>query len=135
MLYTNICSYIMRGLPSSLLERMEACVSAKGRIVISAITYAEMRFGTIGPKAKLKHKEMVDSFVMCLDGILPWDASAVDETSSIRAALSKMGCRIGSNDAAIAGHAIASNSILVTNNVSEFQRVPNLIFEDWIPKQ
>ncbi|GAB0701421.1 hypothetical protein BT09F21_46990 [Escherichia coli] len=35
------------------------------------------------------------------------------------------------NDTAIAGHAIATGAILVTNNVREFERVPGLVLEDW----
>ena len=132
MLDTNICAYIMREMPISVLERLERCIASQGRIVISAITYSEMRFGAIGPKAKPKHIEMVDAFVRRLDGILPWDARAVDETTRIRAQLQLAGTPISNNDAAIAGHAIAANSILVTNNVREFERVPGLDFEDWV---
>ena len=32
----------------------------------------------------------------------------------------------------IAGHARASGLILVTNNISEFERVPGLMLENWI---
>lgn len=39
---------------------------------------------------------------------------------------------IGPNDTAIAGHAIATGAVLVTNNVREFERVPDLILEDWV---
>lgn len=131
MLDTNICSFIMRKMPLSLLDRLEQCVNSQSRIVISAITYAEMQFGVIGSKAKPKHREMVEAFVLRLDGILPWDAAAVDETANIRNLLNRAGTPIGNNDAAIAGHAIASRSVLVTNNIREFLRVPGLIFEDW----
>src|SRR5258708_4087593 len=105
MLDTNICSFIMRELPASVLDRLEQAVSAQGRIVVSAITYAEMRFGAIGPKAKPRHVDMVQAFIQRLDGILAWDAAAVDETTRIRAALASAGTPIGNNDAAIAGHA------------------------------
>ncbi len=121
----------MRKTPSSLLDRLEQCVTSKGKIIVSAITYSELRFGAISPKAKPKHIEMVDAFVQRLDGILPWDAAAVDETARIRSLLSRAGTPIGNNDAAIAGHAIVSRSVLITNNVREFQRVPGLVFEDW----
>jgi len=39
---------------------------------------------------------------------------------------------IGNNDTMIAGHAISDNCVLVTNNTKEFQRVPELIIEDWV---
>lgn len=131
MLDTNICSFIMREQPRALLQRLEACVSERGVIVVSAITYAEMRFGATGPKASPRHRVLVDAFVKRLDGVLPWDLHAVDATARIRVALTEAGTPIGSNDAAIAGHALATGSVLVTNNVREFQRVPGLTYQDW----
>ena len=122
----------MRERPQVLLVRLEECVNARKSIVISAITYAEMRFGSIGPKASPKHALMVDGFIKRLDGILPWDVAAVDATALIRAELGKLGTPIGNNDAAIAGHAIATGCVLVTNNVREFSRVAGLVVEDWV---
>ncbi|EAX3272566.1 type II toxin-antitoxin system VapC family toxin, partial [Salmonella enterica] len=64
--------------------------------------------------------------------ILPWDRAAVDATVEVKAALTAAGTPIGPNDTAIAGHAIAAGAILVTNNTREFERVPNLVLEDWV---
>ena len=55
MLDTNICSFIMREQPEAVLKRLEQAVLHNHRIVVSAITYAEMRFGTIGKKASPRH--------------------------------------------------------------------------------
>jgi tRNA(fMet)-specific endonuclease VapC len=41
------------------------------------------------------------------------------------------GTPIGANDAAIAGHAIAAGTILVTNNTRVFARVVDLDLQDW----
>lgn len=131
MLDTCICSYIMRDFPVAVLKRLEQEVSHDNRIVISAITYAEMRYGQIGKKASPKLGAAIDAFVSRLDGILPWDAASVDMTIDIRRKLAAIGLPIGINDAAIAGHAITSNCVLVTNNVREFCRVEGLKFEDW----
>ena len=131
MLDTNICSFIMRERPAGVLSRLQACVNAQHRIVVSAITYAEMRFGAIGRKASPKHSELVTAFVARLDGVLPWDRAAVDATASIRADLAARGTPIGANDASIAGHAIAVGAVLVTNNSREFGRVAGLSLEDW----
>jgi tRNA(fMet)-specific endonuclease VapC len=131
MLDTNICSFIMRERPIELLARLQACVDAQERIVVSAITYAEMRFGAVGKKASPKHAALVSAFVARLDGVLPWDAAAVDETTQIRVDLAKLGTPIGDNDSAIAGHALSAGAVVVTNNVREFMRVPDLRYEDW----
>ncbi|KVO97832.1 PIN domain-containing protein [Burkholderia ubonensis] len=131
MLDTNICSYIMRERPPVVLSRLQSCVGAQHRIVVSAVTYAEMRFGAIGRKASPKHADLVTAFVARLDGVLPLDAAAVDATTAVRAELAARGTPIGANDASIAGHAIAAGAVLVTHNTREFGRVDGLSFEDW----
>ncbi len=131
MLDTNICSFIMRERLPEVLAKLQSCVDAQHRIVISAVTYAEMRFGSIDKKASPKHATLVSAFVSRLDGVLPWDAAAVDATTAIRVELASHGIPIGENDAAIAGHAVSAGAVLVTNNVREFKRVPQLHFEDW----
>jgi len=131
MLDTNICSFIIRERPIHLLKVLQAHVENKDRIVISAITYAEMRFVAIGKKAAPKHNTIVDEFISRIDSVLSWDKEAVDATTDIKKALSDKGTPIGANDTAIAGHAIASDCVLVTNNTKEFERVPTLHLEDW----
>ncbi|MEH6003451.1 PIN domain-containing protein [Klebsiella pneumoniae] len=132
MLDTNICSYIMREQPEALLKRLEQAVLRRHRIVVSAITYAEMRFGAIGKRASPRHVQLVDAFCARLDAILAWDRAAVDATTEVKATLAAAGTPIGPNDTAIAGHAIAAGAILVTNNTREFERVAGLTFEDWV---
>ncbi|MCG7391003.1 type II toxin-antitoxin system VapC family toxin [Pantoea sp. ACRSB] len=131
MLDTNICSFIMREHPEAVLMRLEQAVLRRHRIVVSAITYAEMRFGAVGKKASPRHVQLVEAFCARLDAILAWDGHAVDATTEIKRALTAIGRLIGPNDTAIAGHAIAADAMLVTHNVKEFERVSGLVFEDW----
>ncbi|MDO9177905.1 MAG: type II toxin-antitoxin system VapC family toxin [Agitococcus sp.] len=132
MLDTCICSFIMREKPESVLARLALEVKKQNRIVISAVTYAEMRYGEIGKKASPKHAVLVNEFIRRLDAILPWDRHAVDATIVIKRQLTTTGCKIGENDMAIAGHAISADCVLVTNNVGEFSRVDGLIYQDWV---
>jgi tRNA(fMet)-specific endonuclease VapC len=132
MLDTNICSYIMREQPEAVLKRLEQAVLRRHRIVVSAITYAEMRFGAIGKRASPRHVQLVDAFCARLDAILAWDRAAVDATTEVKATLAAAGTPIGPNDTAIAGHAIAAGAIPVTNNTREYERVAGLTFEDWV---
>lgn len=131
MLDTCICSFIMREHPDAVIRRLAAEVERGNRIVISAITYAEMRYGQIGKKASPKHKVLVDEFVRRLDAVIAWDLRAVDATVEVMRQLNAAGTLIGPNDTAIAGHAIAICCTLVSNNVREFSRVPGLVYEDW----
>ncbi|GHL78572.1 hypothetical protein ECZU34_63200 [Escherichia coli] len=50
MLDTNICSFIMREQPEAVLKNLEQAVLRGHRIVVSAITYSEMRFGATGQR-------------------------------------------------------------------------------------
>ncbi len=131
MLDTCICSFIMREMPVYVLEKLEAAVSKQHRIVISAITYQEMQFGLLGKKASPKHAVLVSEFLKRLDEILPWDKEAVDATTRVKKQLMARGTPIGNNDTAIAGHAMATGCVLVTNNIYEFSRVDGLQLEDW----
>ena len=132
MLDTCICSFIMREHPNALIRRLAAEVERGNRIVISAITYAEMRYGQVGKNASPNHKVLVDEFVRRLDAVIAWDLRAVDATVEVMRQLNAAGTPIGPNDTAMAGHAIAIGCTLVTNNVREFSRVPGLVYEDWV---
>ena len=49
----------------------------------------------------------------------------------IRSYLQDRGTPIGPLDMMIAAHARSEDMILVTNNVREFERVPDLVVENW----
>ena len=132
MLDTNICSYIMRKHPIEVLDRLHSLAGKKHRIVISAITYSELRYGAIGKKASPKHNHIVDEFMQRVDSVIPWDKVSVEHSSDIKKHLSDRGTPISNNDIAIAGNAIANDCILVTNNSSEFSRIPELKLENWV---
>ncbi|WP_200769018.1 type II toxin-antitoxin system VapC family toxin [Vibrio nigripulchritudo] len=132
MLDTCICSFIMREQPITVLQKLQSVVGKQHRIVISAITYQEMQYGLLGKKASPKHAVLVAEFLKRVDEILPWDKAAVDATTEVKRDLMARGAPIGNNDTAIAGHAIATGCVLVTNNTREFQRVDSLKLEDWV---
>lgn len=121
----------MREQPDVVLQRLQQAVAKRDKIVVSAITYSEIRFGAIGKKASPRHSMLVDAFCSRLDDILPWDKTAVDATTNLKIVLAAAGIPIGPNDTAIAGHALATGALLVTNNTREFRRVPGLKLEDW----
>lgn len=58
---------------------------------------------------------------------LPFDEPAAVAFDQLRA----QKVRIGTNDLAIAAIALSVNAVMVTRNIVHFQRVPNLIIEDW----
>ena len=132
MLDTDICSYIMRDRPASVLQALQERMANRHRVVVSAITYAELRFGAVGKKAPSNANIVVDGFMARINEVLPWDKAAADAATRIRKALGGKGQPIGYNDTLIAGHAIARGCILVTNNTKEFQRIEKLRLENWV---
>ncbi len=121
----------MKNKPASVLLILKEKVKDKNSLVISAITYSELRYGAIGKKASPKHNSIIDDFLSCIDKVIAWDQKSVDESAKIKKMLSDKGKPISNNDIAIAGNAIAHNYILVTNNTKEFQRVKKLKYENW----
>ena len=132
MLDTNTCSFIMRERPTAVLEQLQAAIEGQNSIVISVITYYEMLLGTVGKNSSPRHAALVDAFVSRLSAILPWERAAAEEAMHIRKDLSSKGTPIGGNDTMIAGHALAAECVLVTNNMREFSRVFGLRVEDWV---
>ena len=131
MLDTNTCSFIMRERPLAVLDRLQGVVEQQNTIVISVITYYEMLLGTIGRNASSRHAGLVEAFVARLSMVLPWERAAAEEATGIRRELGAKGTPIGANDTMIAGHALAADCVLVTNNTREFSRVARLRLEDW----
>ncbi|MDE5992306.1 MAG: PIN domain-containing protein [Oscillospiraceae bacterium] len=64
--------------------------------------------------------------------VLPSDDLAAVEYGKICAHLQKCSNPIGVMDMLIAAHAKTENMTLVTNNVREFECVPDLIIENWV---
>ena len=131
MLDTNICSFIMRERPAAVLGRLQQAVELQNSVTISVITYYEMLLGAIGRNASPRHGRLIEAFDARLSAILPWDRGAAEEAMRVRRDLSAKGTPIGGNDAMIAGHALAANCVLVTDNIREFSRVVGLHVEDW----
>ena len=122
----------MREKPLSVLQRLQEASQSQCRLVISAITYAELQYGAALREASPKHQLLVDAFVQRLDVVLAWDRKAVDASTTVKTLLEAAGTPISSNDTAIAGHAIAAACVLVSNNTREISRVRDLTLEDWV---
>lgn len=129
MLDTNICIYVIKHRPDSVIQRFLS--NEPDEMCISAITYAELMHGVEKSQAAEKNRIAMSLFLSPIT-ILDFDSRAAQEYGRIRAQLEKKGTPIGPMDMLIAGHAKAEDLILVTNNTREFQRVEGLKLEDWV---
>jgi tRNA(fMet)-specific endonuclease VapC len=128
LLDTNIVIYVLKRRPKEVLAMFNANAS---RMAISSITLSELFYGAEKILNRDKNLEAVEEFVSHLD-VLPYDAKASQHYGQIKATLEKKGQIIGENDIHIAAHATSHGLILVSNNVREFKRVPNLVLENWV---
>ena len=64
--------------------------------------------------------------------IRPLESDIERVYAAVRMALEKRGTPISAHDMLIAAHARAIDAICVTDNVSEFRRVPALKVENWL---
>ena len=129
MLDTNICIYVLNQRSDSLRHKFKAVKE----LCISAVTYAELCFGVENgnPSLRRQRKEQLGVFsrlliIEALDQNVGW------HYARIRAELKRQGRPIGNNDLLIASHALSLGAVLVTNNVREFSRVPDLTVENWV---
>jgi tRNA(fMet)-specific endonuclease VapC len=129
MLDTDTCSYVLKKRSDKLRHKFKAIKE----LCISSITYGELCYGIeFGEVLKQKERwEQLDMFARRLF-VEPWNEEAAKHYGQIRSYLNKLGTPIGNNDTLIAAHARSINAILVTNNVREFGRVPELNVENWM---
>lgn len=128
MLDTNIVSHIMRYPEGRPAERLTGF--APGEVARSAIVLAELRFGAVRVRSERLHRQI--DFVLQFVEILAFDLTVASSYADMRTQLERAGTPIGANDLLIAAHALALHLPLVTDNVREFSRVPNLRVENWL---
>jgi tRNA(fMet)-specific endonuclease VapC len=128
LLDTNIVIYVLKRRPVEVLSIFNANAS---RMAISAITLAELLHGAEKSSRVSENLSVVEDFCSRLE-VLPYGAKAAQHYGAIRATLEKLGQPIGVYDLHIAGHARSEGLVLVTNNMSEFERVPALEVENWV---
>lgn len=124
---TNICSYILRRHPVSMIERFSTL--DRSELWLSAIVAAELRFGA-AKLAAPRFQAAVEAWLVGFD-VRPWPLEATHHYAQIRSALERAGKPIGGMDLMIAAHALAEDSAIITNNAREFHRVPGLAVEEW----
>ena len=128
LLDTNILSQVVRAPQGPIVARIRE--SGEPNVFTSIVVAAELRFGAI----KLGSTKLTRGVEEVLNGINvePLTVPSDRKYAALRAHLERVGTPIGNNDMLIAAHALATDSILVTDNVREFSRVPGLKIENWL---
>ena len=127
MLDTNICIYLIQKRPPEVLKRLEQ--QFEGDVVMSAITYAELRAGL---EMKSSDRARDEAALRALAARIPvqaFDEAGADAYGIARKALPER--RRDAMDRLIAAHAVSLDLVLVTNNEADFRDYPGLRLENW----
>ncbi len=126
MLDTNAISHAVRHPTGAVATRIDHHRLA---VVTSVIVESEVRFG-IAQKPNSRVAGRVERFLNNMT-VLPFDSGAARDYGEIRSRLEAAGEPIDPMDTLIAAHARSLDACLITHNVSHFQRVPDLRWENW----
>ena len=129
MLDTNICIYVIANRSMEVVKKFRQM--DKNEISVSVIVASELAYGVARSRLYEKNKDTLEVFLSSLSVEAMRD-SVMWHYASLRKHLEGAGKVIGENDQWIAAHALATDSVLVTNNLREFERVPGLRLENWV---
>ncbi|CAD5909889.1 virulence-associated protein VapC-like protein [Planktothrix agardhii CCAP 1459/11A] len=128
LLDTNIISELIKNPRGVIFYKIQEV--GEYQVCTSIIVACESKFGA----QKKNSQKLIEKLETILDSIeiLPLTHPVEQYYAEIRTYLEQQGTPIGSNDLLIAAHALTLNLTVVTNNVREFSRVPNLKVENWL---
>ncbi len=129
MLDTDTCIYIIKQKPVDVIDRFRRLQISQ--VSVSSITLSELEYGVIKSSKPAQNHLALAQFLAPME-ILPYGDEAAQHYGKLRVYLEKHGTPIGSLDMLIAAHALSTGCILITNNVKEFERVPNLKINNWV---
>ena len=128
LLDTNVCIVFLKGKNDSLRQRIDVVPS--NQICLCSIVASELLYGAAKSQRKQETLARLNEFLACFR-IYDFDLASAHRFGEIRAELNRQGLPIGPYDLQIAAIALANQLVLVTHNVTEFSRVPDLKCVDW----
>jgi len=128
LLDTNVVSDLVRN-PHGRIARRIADVGER-QVCTSIIVAAELRYGA-AKKASARLSAQLEAVLGAIE-VLAFEHPADIVYGALRAQIEEKGRPIGANDLLIAAQALALRHTLVTDNTSEFSRVPELALENWL---
>ena len=128
LLDTCICIDFLRGRKGLFYQKMREGKPEDFRL--PAITAAELWYGAEHSSNPARETKVVEEFIAAFEAA-PFDGTCAREYGRIRQFLGAKGELIGDRDMMIAATALACGGTLVTDNIREFSRIPNLSVESW----
>lgn len=134
LLGTNAVIALLRNEPAILRKRLRRVVSRGEAVAISSIVLFELWYGVARSARRRENTERVRVFLSGGIAVHPFAEEDAVAAGDLRASLEALGTPMGPYDLLIAAQALRSNATLVTANIEEFARVPELRWQDWTAK-
>lgn len=134
LLDTNAVIAILKGQPVAVRTRLKRVAPKATAIALSSIVLFELWYGVARSERQRENTERLRIFLSGAISVIPFDADDAATAGEVRAALEATGKPIGPYDLLIAAQALRLRATLVTANVSEFERVRGLVWQDWAAK-
>lgn len=115
-----------------VIEHFEAV--SPDKIYISSITVMEIEYGLKLNQEREKKIRPLWKALLNYSHVVPYSPKCAIASAYIRASLKITGLPIGFYDVLIAGTSLANKLIMVTSNINEFNRIPEITVEDWRKK-
>lgn len=127
LLDTNICIHFL-GDEYNIKGKIEK--AGLENCLVSEVTIAELKFGAENSQNKEKNRKTIDDFVKTFS-IIPI-YNSLDIYAKEKARLRKKGQPLDDFDLLIEATAISNNFILVTRNISDFDRMDGIEIKNWV---
>ena len=132
LLDTDILSNLLKRTPSTVLISKLASVPPEQQFT-SSITLGELIYGAYRLREHAAHLlERLDETLLPNLPALPFDGAAARRYGEVRAELEHRGTPLGDADLRIGAIALNRGLTVVTGNVRHFQRIPDLLVENWL---
>ena len=129
LLDTNILSELIKQ-PNGYTARKIATLENEDSCCTSLIVACELRYGALKKDSHIltaKVNQLLETIA-----VLPLKQNIESHYARLRVTLERAGTPIGSNDLLIASQAYALGLTVVTGNLKEFSRIPDLAVENWL---
>ena len=130
---TNVVIDLLGRKRPQVRRRFDEAMASGAKLLLSSVALFELRFGAANSARPEANARALDAL---LEGaeieIVAFDSGDAAEAGLLRAWLRGSGCEIGPYDMLIAAQARRRDATIVTHNVKEFARVPQLNSVDWV---
>ncbi len=130
VLDTNAMTRLFRREPAFVQQLL---AKHRADVYVPEVVFAEMALG-VERIGKTKRAKTIQSFIDDMREefqIAMWTPEVSDHFGRVKAKLETRGAKVEDFDIAIAAHALAVDATLATSNRKHFERIDELMIEDW----